>query len=75
MVTKLGQFTKLGHFSFLNCPKFVIIFCQVLKMEMIFFLYPYQSPAHRGPEFIDQYIFPKKLTILYIFKKLKKMQN
>ena len=37
MLTKLGQFTKLGHFSFLNCPNFVIIFCQVLKMEIIFF--------------------------------------
>ena len=28
-----------------------------------------KSPAHRGPEFIDQSIFQKKLTILYIFKK------
>ena len=39
MVTKLGQFTKLGHISaFLNCPNFVTIFCQVLKMEIIFFI-------------------------------------
>ena len=40
MVTKLGQFTKLGHFSFLNCPNLVTIFCQVLKMEIIFFDIP-----------------------------------
>ena len=40
MLTKLGQFTMLGHFSFLNCPNFVTIFCQVLKMEIIFFDIP-----------------------------------
>ena len=27
-----------GHFSFLNFPSFVIIFCQVLKMEIFFFI-------------------------------------
>ena len=36
MVTKLGQFTKLGHFSFLNCPNFVTIFCRILKIKIIF---------------------------------------
>ena len=36
MVTKLWQFTKLGHFSFLNCPNFVTIFCQLLKIKIFF---------------------------------------
>ena len=40
MVTKLGQFTKMGHLGFLNCPNFVTMFCQVLKMEIIFFDIP-----------------------------------
>ena len=40
-------------------------------MEIIFFDIPSNPPAHRGPEFIDQSIFPKKLMILYIFKKKK----
>ena len=26
-----------GHFSFKNCPNFVTIFCQVLKIKIIFF--------------------------------------
>ena len=33
-----------GHFSFLNCPNFVSIFCQVLKMEIIFFYIPGNPP-------------------------------
>ena len=52
------------HFSFLNRPNFVTIFCGVLKMKIIFL-----SPAHRRSEFIDQKILPKKLKILYIFNK------
>ena len=28
---------KKGHFSFLNCPNFVTIFCRVLKMTNNFF--------------------------------------
>ena len=42
-------------------------------MEIIFFLYPLQSPAHCGPEIIAQSIFPNKLTFLYIFKNKKKL--
>ena len=44
MVTKLGQFKKLGHLSFLNCPNFLTIFGQVLKMEIIFFDIPSYAP-------------------------------
>ena len=35
MVRKLGQFKKLGHFSFLKCLNLVSIFCRVLKMKII----------------------------------------
>ena len=72
MVTKLGQFTKLGHFSFLNCPNFVTIFCCVLKRKIIFFQSPQLFPAHRRPEFIDQSILSKKIMFLYIFKEKEK---
>ena len=33
-----------GHFSFLNCPNFFTIFCQVLKIEIIFFYIPSNPP-------------------------------
>ena len=70
MVTKLGQFKQLKCPNFVNCPNFVIIFCRVLKMKIFFFLYPSQSLALCGPEFIDQsidvsvYFHKKKLTSL-----------
>ena len=44
MATKLGQFTKLGHFSFFNCPNFVTIFCRVLKIKIFLFDIPSYPP-------------------------------
>ena len=65
----MSQLCKLSQL----CYHFLLRF----ENENYFFLYPQLSPAHRGPEFIDQSIFPKKLTILYIFnkKKLKRRQR
>ena len=40
METKFGQFKKLKYPNFVNCPNFVTIFCRVLKMKIIFLLYP-----------------------------------
>ena len=43
MVTNLDNLQSWDpslHFRFLNCPNFVTLFCQVLKMEIIFFYIP-----------------------------------
>ena len=71
MVTKLRQFTNLGHFSFLNCPNFVPIFCQVVKMKTIFFDIPSYPPPIAVRNSLTNQFFQKKLTILYIFNKKK----
>ena len=43
------QFKKFGHFSFLNCPNFVTIFCQFLKMETIFLIsLAFPRPSRSG---------------------------
>ena len=74
MVTKCGKFKKLKSregSQLCKLSQLCYHFLRVLKMKIFFFLYPQLSPAHRGPEFIDQSIFPKKLTILYIFNTKK----
>ena len=70
MVTKLGQFTKLGHFSFLNCTNFVIIFCQVLKMKIIFFDIPSDPPAFAVRNSLTNKFFQKNSRFC-IFSKNK----
>ena len=73
METKLGQFTKLGHFSFLNCPNFVTIFFQVLKMEIIFF-YILSNPPSIAVQNSLTNQFSQKSWQLCIFST-KKVQN
>ena len=64
-----------GPFSFLNCPNFVTIFCQVLKMKKIkFFDIPSNPPPIAVRNSLTNLLFPKKFTFLYIFKKKKKCQ-
>ena len=69
MVTKFGQFTELEHFSFLNCPNFVTIFCRILKIKIIFFDIPSYPPPIAVQNSLTNQFFQKKLTILYIFNK------
>ena len=71
-VTKLGQFTKLGHFSFFKLSKLCSHFLSSFENGNNFFLYPQQSPAHSGPEFIDQSIFPKKIDDFVYFQQQQK---
>ena len=64
MVTKLGQFTKLGPFStfqHFNCPNFVTIFCHVLKMEIIFFDIPSNTPSIAVRNSLTNWFFQTKL--------------
>ena len=72
MVTKFGQFKKLKCPNFVNRPNFVTIFCHVLKMKIIFFDIPSNSPPIAVRNSLTNHFFQKKLTILYIFKKNKK---
>ena len=74
MVTKLGQFTKLGHFSFLNCPNIVTIFCPVLKTQIIVLDIPSNPPPIVVQNSLANQFFQKKMMILYIFNN-KKVQN
>ena len=74
MVTKLGQFTKLGHFSFLNCPNFVTIFCQVLKIEIIFLDIPSNPPPIVVQNSLTNKFFQTNLWIC-IFSKKKKCKT
>ena len=74
MVTKLGQFTKLGDFSFLNCPNFVTIFCQILKMEIIFFYIPSHPPPIAVRSSLTNQFFQNNWQFC-IFSKKNKMQN
>ena len=75
MVTKLGQFTKLGHFSFLNCPNFVIIFFQVLKMEIFFFDIPSHPPPIAVLNSLTNQFFQKKLRFCIFSKNKKKCKT
>ena len=43
MLTKFGQFKKLKCPNFVNCPKFVTMFCRVLKM-IFFNIHSYLPP-------------------------------
>ena len=64
-----------GHFSFLNCQNFVTIFCQVLKMEIIFFDIHSNPPPfavrNHWPinfskkNYVSVYFQQEKVTILY----------
>ena len=76
MVTKLGQFTKLGHLSFLNCPNFVTIFCQILKMDIIFFDIPSNPPLIAVRNSLTDQFFQKNDNSVYFRgkKEEKKMQ-
>ena len=72
MVTKLGQFTNLGHFSFLNCLNFVTIICQILKMKIVFLSPSYPPPIAVWNSLTNQF-FQKKWWFCILSKK--KMQN
>ena len=71
MVTKLGQFTKLGHLGFLNCPHFVTIFCQVLKMEIFFFDIPSNPPPIVVRILLTNQFFQKNLRFCILKKNAK----
>ena len=75
MVTKLGQFTKLGHFSFLNCQNFVTIFCQVLKIEIIFYDIPSNPPPIADRNSLTNQFFQKNLQFCIFSKKEEKLQR
>ena len=75
MVTKLGQFTKMGHLGFLNCPNFVTIFCQVLKMEIIFFDIPSYPPPIAVRNSLTNHFFQKNWRFCIFSKQKKIMQN
>ena len=70
MVTKLGQFTKLGHFSFINCPNFVSVFCQVLKMEIDFFDIPSNPPPIAIRNSLTNQFFQRNLRFCILKKKV-----
>ena len=71
MVTKLGQFTMLGHLSFLKCPNFVNIFCQVLKMEIIFFDIPSNTLPIAVRNSLTNHFFQKIDDFVYFQQKKK----
>ena len=58
-----------------NIKKNYFHFQNSTKKGNNFFLISLASPAHCGPEFIDQSFFSKKLTILYIKKKNAKLKR
>ena len=74
-MNKVGTIYKIGTFQLLKLSKLSFHFLSSIVNGYIFFGYPLQFPAHRGPEFIDQVIFPKKWTILYMFNQKKELQN
>ena len=69
MVTKFGQFKKLKCPNFVNCPKFVTIFCRVLKMKIFLFDIPSYPPPIAVRNSLTNQFFQNKLPFLYIFKK------
>ena len=74
MVKKLGQFTKLGRFSFLNCPNFVTISFKVWKMEIFFFYIPSNPPPIVVRNSLTNKFFQKKVDDSVYFQQ-QKMQN
>ena len=62
------------HFSFLNCPNFVIMFCQVLKRE-IFFLITLAIPRPLRSRIHWPINFSKKIDNSVYSQKTKKLQN
>ena len=62
-----------GHFSFLNCPNCVTIFCQVLKMEIIFFDIPSNPPPNAVRNSLTNIFFQKNWWFC-IFSTTKKCQ-
>ena len=75
VVTKLGQFTKLGYFSFLKCPNFVTIFCQVLKKEINFFDIPSNPLLFAVRNSLTNQFFQKNWRFGIFSKTNKKVQN
>ena len=71
MVTKLGQFTKLGHFSFLNCPNIVTIFCPVLKTQIIVLDIPSNPPPIVVQNSLANQFFQKKNDDSVYFQQQK----
>ena len=62
---------EMGLFSFVNCPNFVIIFCQVLKMEIIFLDIPSNPPPITVPNSLTNHIFQKNYRFCISSKKKK----
>ena len=75
MVTKFRQFTKLGHFSFLNCPNVVTIFCQVLRMKIFFFDIPSNAPPIAVRNSLTNQFLQKNIGNSVYFQQQQKMQN
>ena len=71
----MGQFTKLGHFSFLNCLNFGTIFCQVLKMKIIFFDITSNLPPIAVRNSLTNQFFQKNWRFCIFSKKKKKKKN
>ena len=64
-----------GHFSFLNCPNFVTIFCQVSKMEIIFFDIPSNPPPITVKNSLTNQFFQKKLIFCIFSTTTKKLTS
>ena len=61
-----------GLFQLFKLSKICHHFLSSFENRIYFFWYPYQSSAHRGQEFIDQSIFPKKIEVSVYFQHQKK---
>ena len=77
VVTKLGQFTKIGPFSTFQLFKLSkLCYNFLLRFENVnnFFLIPSYSPPIAVWNSLTNQFYQKKNMFLYIFKKQKKIQ-
>ena len=66
---------EMGHFSFWNCPNFVAIFCQVLKMEIIIFDIPSNPPPIAVRNSLTNQFFQNNWCFCIFSKKRKKKRT
>ena len=64
-----------GHFSFLSCPNYVTIFCQVLKTEIIFLDIPGNSSPIADLNTLTNQFSKKNDVSIYFQKRRKKVTS